>query len=85
MMPRNSRSKKCNPRDLQSEAFLLLQSLKVEAESAPHPRATSPGVDLEKLFISESRARRERLQHWVGVIEEHHRLKAGARASLICQ
>jgi len=83
MMPRNIRSKKRNSRDLESEAFLLLQSMKTE--SAPHPRAIPSGVDLEKLFISESRARRERLQHWVGVIEEHHRVKAGTRASLTCQ
>ena len=84
-MPRNTRSKKHNSRDLHSEAFLLLQSLKVEAESAPNPHALSHGADLEKLFIAESRARRERLQHLVGIIEEHYRLKAGARASLICQ
>ena len=82
-MPRNSRSKKRNSPDLQTEAFLLLQSM--QAESAPNPVAASRGVDLEKLFISESRARRERLQQWLGIIEEQYRLKAGARASHICQ
>ena len=84
-MPRNARSKKRNSRDLDSEAFLLLQSLNVEAESAPNPHAVSSGADLEKLFISQSRARRQRLQQWVGIIEEQHRLQAGVRASLICQ
>ena len=84
MMPRNSRSKKRNSRDLQSEAFLLLQSMKTEGEYAPNLRDASRVADLEKLFISESIARRERLQHWVGIVEENHRLKARAKTSPIC-
>lgn len=70
--------------DSLTEALTLLRKTVLSEDHALKGYSLSPdSCDIGGLFLAELQARRERLKHWIQLLEEEARL-SGGRASVAC-